>query len=387
MILTLLIIFFVGLALIAHTYLFYPLFMILRFKEKKNVVSLQPPSDLPAVSILIAAYNEEKVIKEKLQSVLMGNYPSHLLTIYVGSDASSDKTDELVSDFAVLHPNVKLLRFEDRGGKTSIINRLQLAVKDELLILTDANVFFTPDTIGLLVAAFRDETIGLVAANIIKTSEKNEGISLQEKKYLSLENQLKSAESKAWGFIMGAEGGCYAMRSNLFTKIPDNFIVDDFYLTLQVLAKDKNALFCEEALCYEDVAGDAGGEFRRKVRISSGNFQNLFFFRKFLLPIWRPLAFSFWSHKVLRWLTPFLLIILLLVSAALASVYPAFLVLTVLQVVGIMLPLLNHYFKFKFEALRFISHFYLMNAALLMGFFRYSKGIKSSVWQPVNRHA
>ncbi|NBQ47430.1 MAG: hypothetical protein EBU33_03120, partial [Sphingobacteriia bacterium] len=118
----------------------------------------------------------------------------------------------------------------------------------------------------------------------------------------------------------------------------------------------------------------------------SGNFQNLYFFRNLLFPLWRPLAFSFWSHKVLRWFTPFLLLILLIVSLSLAVHFPLFFVLAALQIIGLMLPVLNHYFKFRTESLRFISHFYLMNAALLAGFFRYTKGIQSSVWQPVKRN-
>lgn len=386
MYLTLLCIFFAGLGLIIHTYLLYPLVMIWRFRRRELTTSSESFAQLPRVSVLIAAYNEEKVIKEKIQSVLTGNYPQELITVYVGSDASSDLTDELVQKLAVNYPNVHLHRFENREGKTGILNNLQQFIKDDFVILTDANVFFTTDTIRLLMAPFYEHKVGLVAANIIKTSEKNEGISLQEKKYLSLENKLKSAESNAWGFIMGAEGGCYAIRKSLFCQIPSNFIVDDFYITLQVLNQGKKAVFCEEAVCYEDVAGDSAGEFRRKVRISSGNFQNLYFFRNLLFPLWRPLAFSFWSHKVLRWFTPFLLLILLIVSLSLAVHFPLFFVLAALQIIGLMLPVLNHYFKFRTESLRFISHFYLMNAALLAGFFRYTKGIQSSVWQPVKRN-
>ncbi len=384
--LTLLCIFFAGMGLIIHTYLVYPLVMIWRFRRRELTASSGSFAQLPRVSILIAAYNEEKVIKEKIQSVLNGNYPQELITVYVGSDASSDLTDELVKELSVNYPNVHLHRFENREGKTGILNKLQHFIKDDFMILTDANVFFTTDTVSLLMAPFYEQSVGLVAANIIKTSEKNEGISLQEKKYLSLENQLKSAESKAWGFIMGAEGGCYAIRKSLFCQIPGNFIVDDFYITLQVLNQGKKAVFCEEAVCYEDVAGDSAGEFRRKVRISSGNFQNLYFFRNLLFPLWRPLAFSFWSHKVLRWFTPFLLLILLIVSLSLAPHFPLFSVLAALQLIGLTLPVLNHYFKFRTESLRFISHFYLMNAALLAGFFRYIKGIQSSIWQPVERN-
>ena len=182
--LTLLCIFFAGMGLIIHTYLVYPLVMIWRFRRRELTKNSGSFAQLPRVSILIAAYNEEKVIKEKIQSVLNGNYPQELITVYVGSDASSDLTDELVKELSVNYPNVHLHRFENREGKTGILNKLQHYIKDDFMILTDANVFFTTDTVSLLMAPFYEQRVGLVAANIIKTSEKNEGISLQEKKYL-----------------------------------------------------------------------------------------------------------------------------------------------------------------------------------------------------------
>lgn len=382
----LLTIFILSLAMVLHTYVVYPFVMIWVYNKKKIIPALRLGKEQKPVSVVIAAFNEEKVIIQKINSVLNSNYPRHLISIYVGSDASSDKTDDLVKELAQTQPNLHLIRFEDRAGKTNVLNQLHGLVKDELLILTDANVLFTPDTIGYLMSGFEDEKVGLVAANIIKTSQKNEGISFQEKKYLSLENQIKSAESKAWGVMMGAEGGCYAIRKSLFVKIPERFIVDDFYITLQVIAKGKQTLFCEEAICYEDVAGDAAGEYRRKVRISSGNFQNLYFFRKQLFPFWTGVAFSFWSHKVLRWFTPFLLIIMCVCSILLGANHPTFGLLAILQLLLMCLPLLNLYFKFKNEGLRFLSHFYLMNFALLSGFFRYSRGIQSSIWQPIKRN-
>jgi cellulose synthase/poly-beta-1,6-N-acetylglucosamine synthase-like glycosyltransferase len=380
-------IFAISVLLILHTYLFYPLGMMLFFSKKKRLINEYTQGDvLPPVAILIAAYNEEKVIEEKLNSVFNTGYPLHQITVYVGSDASTDKTEEIVLRLGREFKNLHLITFPSRVGKIGIVNQLQSIAKDELLILTDANVVFNKSTIFELVKKFRDERTGIVAANIIKESISNEGISFQEKKYLSLENRIKACESNAFGMIMGAEGGCYALRNNLFTKVPAHFIVDDFYITLNVINAGKFALFNSDALCNEDVANDTAGEYRRKVRISSGNFQNLFHFKKNLVQFWTPVFFTFWSHKVLRWITPFLLFVCLFISAALLPHNKLYFLLFVLQLLGLLIPLFNYFFKFKNVSIKFISHFYLMNFALLQGFVKFSRGIKSSIWQPIKRN-
>lgn len=383
----LIILFSVSILLILHTYLFYPVLMILLFSKRRRTMQEYANSDdLPQVAVLIAAYNEEKVIRQKIESVFQSNYPSEKLKVYVGSDASEDDTNQLLDALKKIYPNLEVIKFSSRSGKISIINHLQSLSNAEILIMTDANVNFTKQTIIELIKKFKEPQVGLVAANIVKESLSSDGITEQEKTYLSLENRIKNCESNGFQLIMGAEGGCYAIRDNLFSKVPLKFIVDDFFITLQVLTRKKMALFNPNAICIEDVDSDISGEYRRKVRISSGNFQNLFFFKQFLLPIWSPISFTFWSHKVLRWLTPFFLLICLISSAILMFHYPVFYILFSLQFFGLLLPLFNHILEFKNSKLKFISHFYLMNLALLHGFFRFCKGIQSSVWQPVKRN-
>src|SRR6218665_3531093 len=289
----LLVIFCISTILVLHTYLFYPLAMMLLFPKARLVPGeYAEEEELPEVAVLIAAYNEEKVIAEKIISVFNSGYPEDKITVLVGSDASSDRTDEKVLALKQKYKKTELVRFEGRVGKIGIVNRLQKLASQELVVLTDANVFFRPGTLFELVKYFKDKRVGLVAANINKVSDSNEGISLQEKKYISLENKIKTGESHAFNLIMGAEGGCYAIRNELFTRVPDNFIVDDFFITLSVIIKNKFALFNPAAICYEDVPSDMAGEYRRKVRISSGNFQNLFFFGSLLLQFWKPVCFT-----------------------------------------------------------------------------------------------
>lgn len=383
----LLILFFGSVFLILQTYLFYPLWMLIFNSKSEKVHDTYSQNDqLPTIGILIAAYNEEKIIGEKINSVFKTNYPGSKINVYVGSDASTDATDEIITELAKKHSNLQLIKFGGRTGKANIINALAEQANEEIFILTDANVIFKEDTIFNLTKHFKDKKYAQVCANIIKVSGSDQGIAVQEKSYIVFENKIKYAEYKRWNVVMGAEGGCYAIRKEYYAPVPKNFFMDDFYITMNVIEKDKKIVFDKEAICYEDVPTQAHEEFKRKVRISIGNFQNLFRYKKLLFPFWKGSAFAFLSHKVLRWFTPFFLIICLLSSAFLAFHCRLFLILLLIQIFLILFPIADLISPFKNSLLKFISHFYLMNLALLKGFFMFAKGVETSIWQPTKRN-
>jgi len=383
----LLILFLASVFLILQTYLFYPLWMLL-FTSKAEIENeiYTANDELPTIGILIAAYNEEKIIGEKINSVFKTDYPLVKINVYVGSDASTDRTDQIISELSKKYPNLRLIKFGGRSGKANIINALAEQANEEIFILTDANVIFKEDTIFNLVKHFKDKKYAQVCANIIKVSGSDHGIAKQEKSYIVFENKIKHAEYKRWNVVMGAEGGCYAIRKEFYAPVPKNFFMDDFYITMNVIERNKKIVFDKEAICYEDVPTQAHEEFKRKVRISIGNFQNLFRYKKLLFPFWKGSAFAFLSHKVLRWFTPFFLIICLLSSAALAWHCPLFLILLLIQTGLMLFPLIDLMLPFKNPLLKFISHFYLMNLALLKGFFMFAKGVETSIWQPTKRN-
>ncbi len=371
---------------IVHSYLLYPLGLLLftsKIKTKTEEFSLT--EDLPAVAILMAAYNEEKVIGEKIGSVFETNYPLNKIIFYIGSDASTDATDSIIKDWQKKFPQINLVNFAGRTGKSGIINQLAANATAEIFILTDANVLFKNDTIFNLVRHFKNKRTAQVCANIIKFSESDKGIASQEKSYIAIENKVKYAESIRWNMVMGAEGACYAIRRENFAPVPPKFYMDDFYITLNVIEQGKEIVFDNEAVCLEDVSSQAKEEFKRKVRISIGNYQNLFRYKKLLFPIWKGTAFAFWSHKVFRWMTPFLLITCFCISFILQFHYFEFTLLFTLQLLGFLTPFIDWLLDINFKPLRFISHFYLMNAALLKGFVTYVKGVESNVWQPTKR--
>lgn len=370
---------------ILHTYFVYPVWLLLFTSDKKRSGMLFGLQDnLPDVAILMAAYNEEKVIGEKIESVFNTTYPQEKITFYIGSDASTDKTDSIIEGLSKKYPRIKLVRFGGRTGKSGIINQLAAQAEEAIFILTDANVIFKTDTIFNLIRHFKNESIAQVAANIIKVSVSNKGIASQEKSYIALENKIKYFESARWNVIMGAEGGCYAIRKESFSPVPKNFYMDDFYITLNVIEQEKQVIFEREAICHEDVPTQSQEEFKRKIRISIGNFQNLNRYKKLL---WKfdGIAIAFWSHKVLRWLTPFFLITCFLSSFVLAVYTPFFVLILALQVLGFLTPVMDWLIGINFKPFRFISHFYLMNLALLKGFIIYMKGVDSNVWQPTKR--
>ena len=366
---------------ILQTYFLYPAALILGGKSKRESPALNTSL---TVGVIIAAYNEENVIAKKIRSILDSDYPAEKISIYIGSDASTDKTNELVASFQKTHPNINLEIFQGRSGKAFIINQLAKECPDDIFILTDANVFFTQNTISNLVRHFSNPKTKQVCANIIKTSDKNIQIQGLEKKYLWLENTIKLKESNTWGFVIGAEGGCYAIRRENYSPVPKNFFMDDFYITMSVIKNKGEVLFDDQAIVYEDLPSESSEEFKRKIRISIGNYQNLFEFKSLLWPLWSPISFAFISHKILRWLTPFFLIMIFIDSLFLAIYQDCFIYFSAVQATLFLTPLFIPVLK-KVKPILFIAHFYNMNLALLIGFFSYLKGVKSSVWQPTPR--
>ncbi|MFY8184589.1 MAG: glycosyltransferase, partial [Bacteroidia bacterium] len=218
------IIFIVSLFCILHTYIFYPLWMIVFTSDKEqNEIQFKKEDELPTVDILFAAYNEEAVLEGKLESMLKTNYPKDKIRIFVGSDASTDRTNEIVKKFAETNSNIHLIDFPGRTGKSGIINALAEQATADVFILTDANVIFFEDTIFNLIKHFKNNDVAQIAANIIKVSPKKEGIASQEMNYIQMENKIKYAESRRWNIVMGAEGGCYAIRKEYYAPVPKNF--------------------------------------------------------------------------------------------------------------------------------------------------------------------
>ena len=388
LILILKIIFWVSLLAIIHPYTTYPLFLHLISKKRKVNFKEYDKNNLPFVSIIMAAYNEELILKDKINSIYKSNYPAHLFEIIVGSDASTDKTNHILQEFANRYDNFSFKIFEHRSGKIKIINNLIKKAQAEIIVLTDADVFFQAETLFELIKYFKDEKIGLVDSNLQKKYINTQGTALQEKFYMNFEFRIKNKEGIIDGIMMGPFGGAYALRKALFTPVPENFLVDDFYINMNVLEKKYRSINNPLAVAYDNGTDDPQTEFNRKVRISTGNFQNLKAFSHFLF-FKRPLlSFCFWSHKVLRWIAPMLIILLIIISVFLTQEGLFYNFFSIFLFFSLSIPFIDYFLRkngFHIILLRYISHFYYMNLGLLIGFFKYLKGVKTNVWKPTKR--
>lgn len=372
------------------SYVIFPWLMKTK-AAKKTVIKndYTKVSEWPAVTIVFSAYNEGKVIRRKMESILASDYPKDKLHVLIGSDNSTDKTHEIIEEFIAHNPNITLIKKAGRNGKLKIINELIDLTKTAHLIFTDANVFFEPITVKALVYNLICKDAKMVCGNIMKFSPKNQGISGQEIFYMNFENQLKHHEGLNYGFILGVEGGCYAILKSWFVKVPDGFLMDDFFITLDVISKKGKVLFEPEAVCYEDVNDAPMIEYKRKIRISLGNFRNLNYYKHMLRPFYKGFGFAFLSHKVLRWYTPFALVISFFLSLALSFYCSWFIWISACYSFLILLPLaaiVLERIKLKLPLVNSLGHFLLMNFALLVGYFRYLSASHDSAWEPPKRN-
>jgi cellulose synthase/poly-beta-1,6-N-acetylglucosamine synthase-like glycosyltransferase len=383
------IIFWISALLIVHTYIAYPLLLILLDKIHGRQVIKLNENFIPDVSVIMAVYNEELVIKKKIESLYSSEYPAGKIEVLVGSDCSTDSTLKILDDLQKFHPSLKVVHFNDRIGKPGVINKLSMIAKGEILILTDANVFPEKSAVRKLISSFSDRSISLVDSRLINTGLKKDGISIPEVAYLSIETKLKNIEGKLWGTMMGPFGGFYALRKSSYEPISKNILSDDFRICMNVIARGEKAISNTEAIVYEDVSNSLREEFSRKVRISAGNFQNLKYFSHILLSPFRIGTLCFVSHKMLRWLTPFLWLFVLFTNILLVNSSIFFTLLLFLQGIFLLLPALDFLLKklnLHVVPVRFFTHLFFMNLALFVGFITYIKGIKSGAWTPTKRY-
>lgn len=296
---------------VVYTYLGYPLLIAWLAKHKSVSSSLRftDVNGLPRVAVLIAAYNEEVHIANRIKNILSSELSVDRLAIYIGSDGSDDATVAIIKAFD--DPRVKLLEFGTRRGKPQVINDLVAVASEELLIFTDANTVFAPDTITNLLRHFVDDNVGCVCGELNLVSPL--GGDNQDHLYWRYERWLKKQEASV-GALLGANGGVYALRRELYKPLSPNTLIDDFWISMEVIRAGWKCLYDDEAKAYETTPLYIDDEFGRRVRIGIGNYQALVYFADLLNPKRGLLALAFFSHKCLRWLVPHLLVLLLVMN-------------------------------------------------------------------------
>ena len=374
------IVFFTSLFLIAYTYIGYPLILAalsrLPFLRRKAAYEDRP--ELPSISLLVAVHNEEGVIEEKIRNCFELDYPQEKLQVIFGSDGSTDRTTEGIKRYQEKNKNLFLYEFKYREGKPSTINRIVKFAQGEILLFSDADTFLKEDALKKIADAFRDRTVGCVCGRIDLKS--NWGGAAPEDIYWRYELWLKEMESSL-GFVLGAAGGLYALRRGLWEEIPANTLIDDFVISVKVAEKGRKVIYEPAALAYEKAAASTGQEFIRRVRIGAGGFQAIILLRRLLNPLRGLVAWEFWSHKVIRWCGPFLLIAAFFANIYLLGNGRVYLYTLILQMIFCSAGILGGLSQKKRTVFNIPYHFIAINAALFTGFFYYLLGLQKVTWK------
>jgi cellulose synthase/poly-beta-1,6-N-acetylglucosamine synthase-like glycosyltransferase len=382
-----------SLACIIYTYAGYPLVLTLisaahqlrsdwRQVSRSGTRRVSTQADLPHVAVLVAAFNEEQHIAERIANLLNQDYPAERLHIYIGSDACSDRTADIVR--GLTHPRLTFVDFTARRGKASVINDLAAMATQEILAFTDANTMFLPDAVQKLVRHFGRADVACVCGELrlVKADEVAKAASdNQDHIYWRYERLLKFFESRIGG-LLGANGGVYALRRELYRAIPADTIVDDFWISMQVVEDGQRCVYDPEAVALETIPERISDEFRRRVRIGLGNYQAFRRFANLLNPLRGTVAFTFFSHKVLRWLVPHCMLLAFAANVLLIATpfYAALLVGQLLFYGGAWYAWRASLKGAAPKALRLPLFFVSMNLGLWIGFWRYLFGGTSGVW-------
>jgi poly-beta-1,6-N-acetyl-D-glucosamine synthase len=370
-----------ALLLLTHVYVFYPLSLLFLKRKKGNRDFSGAPPSYPSVAMVCAAHNEDQVLEEKIRNFLAIDYPPDKLCVYFGSDGSTDRTDEILLSYS---DNERIRSFMyPRRGKAAVINELMRNVEAEIVAFSDANTLYAKDAIGKMVRRFSDPSVGGVCGNLhLSAPTENIGMAGEEK-YWFIETWLKKMESSIDSLI-GATGGIYAIRRALFEAQPEGIcLADDLLLPVRIAAKKYRIVFEEQAHAFEETNVDIFQEFQRRVRIAVGSLVILSFWSGFSAGLSPFFKYSFFSHKLLRWLIPFILIALLLATGVLTLLGSFMQWLFFLQLVAYgagLVGLLAEKLKIPSGVLVFPAYFLLANAAVFVGWFKRSTLGKQAAW-------
>lgn len=336
-------------------------------------------ADLPTVTLLISAYNEDDVIAAKLENTLSLDYPPERLQILVVSDASDDQTDAIVASFE--SRGVTLLRMPERSGKTLGLNAALAEATGAVVVFSDANAMYERDAVRMLVRNFADAEVGAVVGESGYTAPSRES-QRSEGAYWKYETFIKRYES-ILGSVVGGDGAVYSIRRSLFVPMRADAL-SDFVNPLQIARGGHRVVYEPAARCWESAADDFSKEFRRKVRIVNRAWRALMSMAPLMNPFrYGGFAIALISHKLLRWLVPLFLVVLLLTNAALATRSALYGLLLAGQCLFYLLALLGWLMRKRPWLPRAISipyYFCLVNVASAVGILDAYRGRTYTTW-------
>lgn len=374
------VIFWLSAAALFYTYAGYPLLLALVSAVRPRRVRR---GDFEStVSVIITAYNEERDLAAKLENTLALDYPTELLEIIVASDCSSDRTDDIVKEFAPR--GVRLLRQPQRLGKTAAQNAAVTQARGDVILFSDATSLYQPDAVLALLPNFADPTVGCVAGRLIYVEPAQSRVGRGARSYWSYETFLKRHESRACSLI-GASGCLYAVRRTAYVPLYHE-ACSDFIIATKMVEQGLRAIYEPNAVCTELTNRRSDNELKMRVRIIAQTFTDLWRHIGMMNPFRSGFyAIQLFSHKVMRYLVPFFLMALFVASAALAgSVF--YRILFTAQLAGYACAALAWVLDLvgiRSRLLAFPQYFVLANIASLIALYKFLRGERYAHWEPI----
>jgi poly-beta-1,6-N-acetyl-D-glucosamine synthase len=382
--------FWLSLSVLMYTYVVYALLLLLLtgFKRKGSE-HINIRATLPPITLIIAAYNEATWIDQKIQNCLSLDYPKDKLKTVFVTDGSTDKSNLIISAYK----NIEVLHEKERRGKTSAVNRAMQQVQTPIVIFSDANTFLNTDSIKQIVKHYGDENVGAVAGEKkVEHAYNGSSIGLGEGLYWKYESLLKQLDYN-FNTVVGAAGELFSMRTELFTPLDEDTIVDDFILSMRVSISGYKVAYEPNAFATEAPSLDLKEERKRRVRIAAGDFQSLFKLKRLLnIFLYPALSFQYISRRVFRWvLCPVCMVLLFICNAVIfhqTSAFNFYVFMFMLQSVFYLAALFGWLFyklKLTINPLFIPFYFVFMNALLVEGFYKYITGKQTVLWDKADR--
>jgi cellulose synthase/poly-beta-1,6-N-acetylglucosamine synthase-like glycosyltransferase len=342
----------------------------------------------PTLTVLVAAYNEEDFIEEKIKNTLSLDYPGDKISYIFVTDGSDDKTPEIVAAY----PRIKLMHRPERNGKIAAIHRAMQEVKTEAVIFTDANTVLNKEALKHICRHYKDLTVGAVAGEKRVNTAGVQDATAGEGFYWKYESKLKTWDSELYT-VVGAAGELFSIRTRLYEPVPEDTILDDFMISMLIAKQGCRIVYEPMAFATENGSESIQEELKRKIRIAAGGIQSIVRLKALLNPFGNfVLSFQYISHRALRWtVTPFLMIFALLLNVLIVAgpfipmIYKALLICQVgfylLALAGWVFEKRNLHIKILFIP----YYFCMMNYAVIAGIRRYMEGSQSAVWEKAKR--
>lgn len=384
-----LLIFWTGVLLVGYTYVGYGLVIYLfsKLKGTRTPLPIQSDDELPEVTLIIAAYNEEQYVEEKLNNTLALDYPSQKLKVFLVTDGSTDNTPVIGRRF----PGIEVHHEDQRRGKIHAVNRVMQLVTTPIVVFCDANTNLNKESIRLIVRHFQDPTIGGVAGEKrIVSKDKDNASGAGEGIYWKYESFLKKKDAEVYS-IVGAAGELFAVRTDLYEAPGENVVIEDFYMSMRIVARGFRFAYEPDAYAIETASASVDEEWKRKVRICAGAFQAMGKLSYMMNPFrYGMVSFQYISHRVLRWtLAPLFLPLIFIANILLAFSGIAFYQLTMaLQIGFYLLAFTGYLLRDKNITIKgfFVPYYFMvMNVSVYYGFARFLRGNQSVVWEKSKR--